>query len=91
MKEKRREGMLLGSLNRMPNRKQYKCICFIIPTVISPASQNCSELEIKFTVMVLTDAQVHEGLGEVDHALSRVVDGHRRHGQVGILKEKNAF
>jgi hypothetical protein len=32
------------------------------------------------------DAQVHEGLGEVDDALPGVVDGHGGDGQVGALQ-----
>ena len=31
------------------------------------------------------DAEVHEGLREVDHLLAYVVDGQRRHRQVGVL------
>ena len=32
------------------------------------------------------DAEVHEGLGEVDDALPSVVDGHGAHGEVSFLK-----
>ena len=32
------------------------------------------------------DAEVHEGLGEVDDGLAGVVDRHGSHGQVGFLR-----
>ena len=31
------------------------------------------------------DAEIHEGLREVDHLLADVVDGQRRHRQIGVL------
>ena len=34
------------------------------------------------------DAEVHEGLREVDDALPRVVDGHRAHGEVCFLRAR---